>query len=212
MSDAVIAEPLTYREITTRSQVWVLPHLLERGIGIYDSNGNRVGFIPLGSLAFPNIGQKLYSFGALSDVHIGYDTAASDFQTALTYLKEQEKVAFNCICGDLTGAAYDSQFEQYKAIVDTYSTGTPVYAIAGNHEGMTADIENRIATYTGHPLYYSFTHGDDVFIMVGTIGGEQYSNLVLPTTIYKRYYDMGGSKWSYRYCNILYYLGIRVVY
>ena len=39
-------------------------------IGIYDSDGIRVGTIPLGSLAFPNAGQKQYSFGALSDVHI----------------------------------------------------------------------------------------------------------------------------------------------
>ena len=153
----------------------VAPKNVKR-IGIYDSNGNRVGTIPLGSLAFPNVGQKLYSFGALSDVHIGYESAVGDFQTALTYFKEQENVAFNCICGDLTGAAYDSQFEQYKAIVDSYSAGTPVYAIAGNHEGMTAGIENRIATYTGHPLYYSFAHGNDVFIMVGTLGGEQYSS------------------------------------
>ena len=150
-----------------------------RRIGIYDNNGNRVGSIPLGSLAFPNAGQKLYSFGALSDVHIGYDTAEADFRTALTYLKEQENVAFNCICGDLTGAAYDFQLEQYKSIVDSYSSGTPVYAIAGNHEGMTTGVESWIATYTGKPLYYAFNHGNDVFIMVGTLGGEQYSNTIV---------------------------------
>jgi hypothetical protein len=41
-----------------------------RRIGIYDSNGNRVGFIPPGSLTAPNAAKKLYSFGALSDVHL----------------------------------------------------------------------------------------------------------------------------------------------
>lgn len=149
-----------------------------RRIGIYDANGNRVGQIPLGPLSPPNPGKKLYSFGALSDVHITYDTAESDFIKALAYLNV-EKVSFVCICGDLTGDGSNTQLAQYKSIVDSYSAGTPVYAVAGNHEGMTADVENRIATYTGHPLYYSFTHGNDVFIMVGTIGGERYSNGVV---------------------------------
>ena len=164
-----------YRDFITEN---VAPQNVKR-IGIYDSNGNRVGTIPLGSLAFPNVGQKQYSFGALSDVHIGYDTAVTDFQTALSYLKEQENVAFNCICGDLTGDGSNTQLAQYKSIVDSYSVGKPVYAITGNHEGATADVANRITTYTGKPLYYSFTHGNDVFIMVGVIGGDSVSNGVL---------------------------------
>lgn len=150
-----------------------------RRIGIYNSRGNRVGQIPLGSLAFPDAGKKRYSFGALSDVHISYDTSVLDFQTALAYFNNREKVAFTCICGDLTGDGSDAQLAQYKTIVDGYSPDTPVFAIAGNHEGMTADVKNRIETYTGHPLYYSFTHGEDVFIMVGTIGGEMYTNGVV---------------------------------
>lgn len=145
-----------------------------RRIGIYDANGNRVGFIPLGSLTPPNPAKKLYSFGALSDVHIGYDTADSDFRTALNYMDNQG-IAFSCICGDLTGDGSDALLAQYKAIVG----GRSVYAIAGNHEGMTANVETRIATYTGKPLYYSFTHGNDVFIMVGTIGGEMYTDGVV---------------------------------
>ena len=72
-----------------------------RRIGIYNAQGNRVGHIPLGNLALPsNRGTKLYSFGALSDVHITYSTAADDFKRALTYLNDVEDVAFTCICGD----------------------------------------------------------------------------------------------------------------
>ena len=108
-------------------------------IGVYDAEGKRVGFIPLGPLAFPDVGEKLYSFGALSDVHIGYDTAVGDFQRALAYLTD---VAFICICGDLTGDGSDTQLAQYKALADTASV--PVYAIAGNHEGMVAGIQSRI--------------------------------------------------------------------
>lgn len=150
-----------------------------RRIRVYNAQGNQVGIIPLGSLAFPSAGTKQYSFGALSDVHVGYDTATADFQTALAYLTADEAVNLICICGDLTGDGSDTQLAQYKGIIDAYSANTPVYAIAGNHEGMTENVEGRIETYTGHPLYYSFTHGNDVFIMVGTIGGEMYSEGVV---------------------------------
>ena len=162
----------------------IAPEAVKR-IGIYSSSGRRVGTVQLGKLTFPSNVEKLYSFGALSDVHIGendndskYPTAFSDLQNALTYLNEYEGIAFNCICGDLTGIGTDAQLSYYKNIIDNYSD-IPVYAITGNHEGMQANIENRISTYTGHPLYYSFTHGDDVFIMVGTIGGDSVSNNVV---------------------------------
>ena len=140
-----------------------------RRIGIYDKNGNRVGFIPLGSLTPPNPAQKLYSFGALSDVHITYTTAQADFQKALTYLNETEDVEFTCICGDLTENGSAEQLTIYKSYVDTYSADTPVYAISGNHEGTdgVSVTSERIQPYTGQPFYYSFTHGNDVFIMLG---------------------------------------------
>lgn len=139
-----------------------------RRIGIYNENDNRVGQIPLGSLTPPTPGQKQYSFGVLSDVHIVYNTAQDDFKTALTYLNATEDVEFTCICGDLTENGSVEQLAVYKSYVDTYSTDTPVYAIAGNHEATNApNTTSRIQPYTGKPLYYSFTHGNDVFIMVG---------------------------------------------
>lgn len=137
-----------------------------RRIGIYNSKGNRVGQIPLDTLIPPNIRKKQYSFGALSDVHIIYQTAASDFQKALTYLNDDVDVACTCICGDLTDDGTAEQLAQYKAVVDTYSADTPVYAIAGNHEGYSSKPE-LLEQYTGKPLYYSFEHGNDVFLMLG---------------------------------------------
>lgn len=138
-----------------------------RRIGIYNSNGNRVGQIPLGSLTPPNPAKKLYAFGALSDVHIVYQTAASDFQKALTYLNDDVDVAFTCICGDLTDDGTAEQLAQYKAVVDAYSADTPVYAIAGNHEYYSTKSKDYLETCTGKPLYYSFEHGNDVFLMLG---------------------------------------------
>ena len=140
-----------------------------RRIGIYNSQGIRVGFIPLGPLTFPDVGGPLYSFGALSDIHIGESTAVDDFKRALAYLSE--KTDFICVCGDLIhGNASNAaaQIEQYKACLP--SATVPVYAIAGNHDGAyVANVESVISSYTGHPLYYTFTQGDDVFIMMGNV-------------------------------------------
>lgn len=148
-----------------------------RRIGIYDSKGNRVGQIPLGTLTPPTVGKKLYSFGALSDIHLQYDTAQADFQRALTYLNKTEEVAFTCIAGDLTSSGSDSDLTQYKTYVDTYSADTPVYAVSGNHENYRgSDLPDVIEQYTGHPLYYSFEYGNDVFIMLG-IKGDSSGNL-----------------------------------
>lgn len=134
-------------------------------IVIQDMHGNKVGQFGLQHLAFPAIGQKLYSFGAVSDVHLQYNTALEDFQKALNYLHETEKVDFTCVCGDLTDNGEVADLTQYKNTVGAY----PVYEILGNHDYYTigSDIENQIEAYTGEPMYYSFTKGNDVFIMVG---------------------------------------------
>ena len=143
-------------------------------IALFNSTGNKIGTIPLGSLKRPDIGEKLYSFGVLSDVHITYETAETDFKNALNYLNKIEKVNFICICGDLISQGVPEQLSKYKNIVDTHST-TPIYAISGNHESYDINwaqnsedtVKNLIETYTEKPLYYSYTYGDDVFIMVG---------------------------------------------
>lgn len=150
-------------------------------IGVYNDYGRKVGHIPLGTLAYPSdIGKKLYSFGALSDIHLGtYCDADGDFQRALTYLNDAEKVDFTCICGDLTNYGNVSEYEHYRDMVETYSPNVPVYAISGNHDStMEGTNDNKVGAsltltkdgitpYTGNPLYYSFTHGSDVFIMIG---------------------------------------------
>lgn len=137
-------------------------------IGVYDSDGKRLFGIPLGNLAFPsNRGKKLYSFGALSDVHIGYGDSETDFKRALTFLSNETD--FICISGDVIqdGNEYLTLGHIYKSMIDTYAK-VPVYACAGNHDGYYTDsIEQVIESYTGKPLYYSITHGDDVFIFVG---------------------------------------------
>jgi len=146
-----------------------------RRIAIYNAQGNRVGQIPLGSLTPPNPAKKLYSFGALSDVHVVYDTAAEDFKRALSYLNDAEDVAFTCICGDLTDNGTTTQLAQYKAIVDSHSPDTPVYAVAGNHEQWASTSSGHLQDYTGKPLYYTFEHRGDLFVMLGVVSGNEGS-------------------------------------
>lgn len=139
-------------------------------IGVYNSNNEKVGEIELPSSMIPNVGEKLYSFGAISDIHLQESTAQEDFQRALTYFNNEESVNFICIAGDLTSDGTDSEFTEYKNYVNAYSPNTNVYAITGNHDVRTynnENIENIISTYTGNPLYYTFTQGDDLFIMLG---------------------------------------------
>lgn len=140
-------------------------------IGIYNERGIRMGVIPLGHLSKPELGKKLYSFGAISDIHLRYSTAQEDFCRALTWLNETEDVAFTCIAGDLTQSGTDEELAEYREAVARYSPDTPVYAIAGNHEAYRGtDLEAIITEYTGHPLYYSFLQGEDLFVMVGVKG------------------------------------------
>lgn len=137
---------------------------------MYDTSEQRKGSIALGTLTPPELGRKLYSNGAISDVHVQYDTAASDFQKALSYAETH--CDFTCIAGDLTNSgAVEDQLAVYKSIVDTFAITKPVYAIAGNHEHYDNYSHSYLEQYTGYPLYYSFTKGNDVFIMVGHYGG-----------------------------------------
>ena len=147
-------------------------------IAVYNASNEKVGDIALGGLN-PNLGTKLYSFGALADIHIGHEKSYSRTRNALTYLTETEGVDFVCIPGDLTETASDANFASLKAIIDGCSV--PVYVSTGNHDTPgyrgTDDITNEfIESYTGNPHYYSFTQGNDVFIMVG-LRTDQSGNL-----------------------------------
>lgn len=145
-------------------------------IAVYNADGEIIAKFPLGNLALPSLGYKRYSFGALSDVHVTNSTAAmTNFQKALTFLNNTDNVAFICISGDLTSNGAEAQFTTYKNTVATYSPNAPVYETTGNHDVENTSIapfltKESTQPYLGRDLYYSFTHGDDLFIMVGMSG------------------------------------------
>lgn len=147
-------------------------------IAVYNAANEKVGDIALGGLK-TNLGTKLYSFGAISDVHIGYETSNSDLRNALTYLSNTENVSFIGIAGDLTSSATDAQYTAYKTIVSE-AASVPVYAITGNHDTANyrgSSVSSIIENYTGHPIYYSFTHGNDAFIMLGVEAEQSGAHL-----------------------------------
>lgn len=112
----------------------------------------------------------LYSFGALSDLHIQYNTGLADFQRALTYLKE--RVPFTCVCGDLVSFADAANMAQYKSYVDTYAGEMRIYECAGNHEtfpslGVGGALDEALwLECTGKEPNYSFQYENDVFIFL----------------------------------------------
>lgn len=135
-------------------------------ISVYNESGKRVGRIPLNSLAFPQTSERLYSFGAISDVHVVYDTAEADLQRALMFFNSNKDIDFVCICGDLTDQGTETELTKYKNVVSSSIT-KPVYAVAGNHEHFGSRSSSYLSSYTGRPLCYTVDVGDDVFIMVG---------------------------------------------
>jgi hypothetical protein len=110
----------------------------------------------------------------LADPHVVWDTGAADLQRAFLYFNSIG-VDFICIAGDLADIGTDARLAVYKAIVDDFSSDTPVYVSAGNHDAYDenynlrseAEVSAAMLTATGKPLYYSFEHGNDVFIFVG---------------------------------------------
>ena len=110
-------------------------------IGVYASDGSRVGEIPLGSFK-PNYGERLYRFGLLSDVHNEDSQAtenAQDFINALTELNNKESIEFICITGDLTQYSYNTgniatEMTLYQNNLNAAGVNKPVYVTTGNHD------------------------------------------------------------------------------
>ena len=148
-------------------------------IGVYDSRENRILSIPLGRLTPPEK-EKLFSFGVVSDLHLTAErtVTSTHFDNALSFFEEQG-CEFCCHAGDMTniGFWYNSgdteiylgQFSEYKRICDKHPD-LPVYGICGNHENYNRVITDNLTEleeYTGHPLYFTVRHNNELFVFIG---------------------------------------------
>jgi hypothetical protein len=118
----------------------IAPYLAKQ-IGVYNSSGERVGYIPLGNLG-KEFGERLYRFGFLSDVHNESDQTSdnsADFINALKYFAEKESVDFVCVSGDLTQYSYSTgniatEMAIYQTNLNSAGIGKDVYVTTGNHD------------------------------------------------------------------------------
>ena len=147
-------------------------------IAVYNAANEKVGDIALGGLK-TNLGTKLYSFGAVADSHINasnYPERDTNFIRALTYFNEVENVAFIVDGGDLTDEGTAEELTKLRNMANTYSS-VPVYFGAGNHDSKSGvNMLTEFETYAGNAPYFSFTHGNDVFIVLGLNYWQEEAN------------------------------------
>lgn len=126
-------------------------------IGIYDVKGVRQGTIELSTLKPEQYEEPLYSFGLLSDVHLGRTEVypEEDFANALAHFNARD-VELTCICGDITQNGTEAELQLYSSIAA--QSNAPVYTTTGNHDCTTAGIDLDCWTkYTGEPLVFERT-------------------------------------------------------
>ena len=136
-------------------------------IEVYDSNNKIVGRVRVGNLQAPYLNKKLYSFGVISDVHIGVQTAENDLTNALNYFNKYG-CTHVCCGGDTSQNGKISQLETYKSLIHD-----KVHTVMGNHDWWgepTGQVDPiTIADWErilGKEHTYYFTQGNDVFIML----------------------------------------------
>lgn len=159
-------------------------------VGVYNSTNERVGDIVLGALSRGlDLGEKLYSFAAFSDIHIG-DKAeyVTRFQNIISDLEGNDEISLIAICGDMVDDANKTeQLQAYSNVVKNVQK--PVLTAMGNHE-MTNILSVKVNPLSyedirpyfeqakdeewgiDRTLHYCFTPNgsDDVFIMFGISG------------------------------------------
>lgn len=139
------------------------------GLAIFDGD-TKICDVDITKMKPTNLGEILYSFGLLADIHMtgdsevgtkekdgnGYITDGFYFRKALVFFKDSG-CDFVCIGGDLTDVGifgytsestkaeyyyyYPNQFEEYKDICDLFSEDMPIYGECGNHESYVKNIE-----------------------------------------------------------------------
>ncbi|MBO7210397.1 MAG: metallophosphoesterase [Methanobrevibacter sp.] len=138
-------------------------------IGLYDSNGNSVGTIPLYNYKKRPSG-KLYSFGIISDLHIQsedtYD-GHNDLHRAFNFFTEQG-IDMTCCCGDIADTNSLQEYVNFKAIKDQYPN-IDFYACPGNHDcsGINGYNKTYWNTYIGCEQTFEINRNGDHFLFIG---------------------------------------------
>jgi len=101
-------------------------------IGVFDSTGCYVGRVGLGNLKH-DYGTKLYSFGMMSDVHIGQDNSEENLNKSLEFFRNYGVRFVGCLGDIATYSNHLYALQTYDKYRKTYSDLT-LYTCVGNHE------------------------------------------------------------------------------
>ena len=111
------------------------------------------------------LGNKLYTFGAISDIHLrpdNYGHGIDDFNRTIPLLQDLG-AEFVGIAGDLGYYGNTNELELYKSALDTLAT-VPFHVVRGNHDKPFSDADWQ--TYTGFAPNHEFVYNGDVFLFV----------------------------------------------
>ena len=111
------------------------------------------------------LGNKLYTFGAISDIHLrpdNYGHGIDDFNRTIPLLQNLG-AEFVGISGDLGYYGNTNELELYKSALDTLAT-VPFHVVRGNHDKPFTDADWQ--TYTGFAPNHEFVYNGDVFLFV----------------------------------------------
>lgn len=111
------------------------------------------------------LGNKLYTFGAISDIHLrpdNYGHGIDDFNRTIPLLQNLG-AEFVGISGDLGYYGNTNELELYKSALDTLAT-VPFHVVRGNHDKPFSDADWQ--TYTGFAPNHEFVYNGDVFLFV----------------------------------------------
>ena len=124
-----------------------------------------------------NINDKLFSYGALSDMHVdgdGDDTALSesDFMKEISYFEANGAVAI-CNSGDITGDGRECDVTAVLRCIN--STNLPIYTARGNHDNAQdcsgLDNELYLSIEPNGNLFLKEINGE-IFIFCGIISSS----------------------------------------
>lgn len=111
------------------------------------------------------LGNKLYTFGAISDIHLrpdNYGHGIDDFNRTIPLLQNLG-AEFVGISGDLGYYGNTNELELYQSALNTLAT-VPFHVVRGNHDKPFTDADWQ--TYTGFAPNHEFVYNGDVFLFM----------------------------------------------
>ena len=182
-------EAITYLEITESSNVKTyefsplnaIPDNATRIIAIHKDIISADFKIPDSKRL--NINNKLFSYGALSDIHIDGDDddealSKSDFAKEISYFETNGAVAI-CNSGDITRDGYEHDVAAILPFIN--NTNLPIYTARGNHDNANdcsgLDNELYLSIEPNGNLFLKEINGE-IFIFCGIISSSSSNSSI----------------------------------